>query len=192
MTRPGWYYKEAIEYHLKRLGAQTWRCQTGQTRFKVEEQAKPTDVELSSDVYGAVLSPAAEVLQTLEQLEDNIGDDRIAEALFGHHPGGGQRSPTRVRPATRSCPNSAAPASDLGHPVGAYLSVSRSPRVNRTGAPMPGLGQTPWAGISGAGVSVGERLIGGGYYQPTGVRKPSAECRAGQRGRCATPAWLGI
>ncbi len=37
-----------------------------------------------------VLSPAAEVLQTLEQLEDNIGDDRIAEALFGHHPGGGQ------------------------------------------------------------------------------------------------------
>ena len=64
MTRPGWYYKEAIEYHLKRLGAQTWRCQTEQTRFKVEEQAKPTDVELSSDVYGAVLSPAAEVLQT--------------------------------------------------------------------------------------------------------------------------------
>jgi hypothetical protein len=90
VTRPGWYYKEAIEYHLKRLGAQTWRCQTEQTRFKVEEQAKPTDVELSSDVYGAVLSPAAEVLQTLEQLEDNIGDDRIAEALFGHHPGGGQ------------------------------------------------------------------------------------------------------
>jgi hypothetical protein len=77
-------------------------------------------------------------------------------------------------------------------PVGAYLSVSRSTRVNRTGAPMPGLGQTPWAGISGAGVSVEERLMGGGYYQPTGVRKPSAECRAGQRGRCATRAWLGI
>jgi hypothetical protein len=53
-------------------------------------QAKTNDVELSSDVHGAVLSPAAAVLQTLEQLEDNIGDDRIAEALLGHHPGGGQ------------------------------------------------------------------------------------------------------
>ncbi len=90
MTTPGWYYKEAIEHHLQRLGAQTWRCQTEQTRFKVKEQAKGNEVELFSDIYGAVLSPAAEVLQTLEQLEDNIGDDRIAEALLGHHPGGGE------------------------------------------------------------------------------------------------------
>jgi hypothetical protein len=85
MTAPLWYYKEAIEHELERLGAQTWRYQDDPARFRNEEQANPADVELTSAVYGAVVSDPAEILKTLGQLHDSIGDDKIADALFGHN-----------------------------------------------------------------------------------------------------------
>jgi hypothetical protein len=82
MTAPGWYYKEKIEHELERLGSSTWRYQDDQARFKDEEKADPADVELTSEVYGAVLGHAPTVLETLSQLQDGVGDDRIAEALL--------------------------------------------------------------------------------------------------------------
>ncbi|MBO0684556.1 MAG: hypothetical protein J2P45_15470 [Candidatus Dormibacteraeota bacterium] len=82
MAAPGWYSKEQIEHELKRLGAETWRYQDDQARFIDEQKAAPADVELASDVYGAVLGQAAAVLETLSRLHDGVGDDRIAEALF--------------------------------------------------------------------------------------------------------------
>jgi hypothetical protein len=86
MTTPGWYYKETIEHELERLGAETWHYQDDHTQFRDERQAGPDDVELASAVYGAVLGSAAGVLETLGQLQDGVGDDRIAEALLGRDP----------------------------------------------------------------------------------------------------------
>ena len=88
MTAPGWYFKEAIEQHLERLGAQTWSYQEDPTRFRVAGQTDEGAVELSSSVYGSVVRPAREVLETLGQLRDDIGDERIAEALLGPEPAG--------------------------------------------------------------------------------------------------------
>lgn len=82
MTGPGWYYKEQIEHELERLGAQTWRYQDDRAHFRDEGKAGPADVELASDVYGAVLGQARAVLEALGQLQDGVGDDRIAETLF--------------------------------------------------------------------------------------------------------------
>ena len=82
MKAPGWYYREQIEHELERLGARTWRYQDDQARFRDERKAAPADVELASEVYGAVLGQAPAVLETLSQLQDGVGDDRIAEALF--------------------------------------------------------------------------------------------------------------
>ncbi len=84
MAAPGWYYKEQIEYELERLGAMTWRYQDNQARFRDEQKAAPADVELTSEVYGAILGQADAVLETLSRLHDGVGDDKIAEALFGH------------------------------------------------------------------------------------------------------------
>lgn len=81
MTNPGWYYREEIEYQLDRLGAITWRCQES-GGFLVEREAAPGDVELRSDVYGAVLNQPTALLATLSRLRDRVGDDRIAEALL--------------------------------------------------------------------------------------------------------------
>ncbi len=86
MAAPGWYYKEQIEFELERLGAMTWRYQDDQARFRDEREAAPADVELTSDVYGSVLRRADAVLETLSRLQDGVGDDKIAEALFGHSP----------------------------------------------------------------------------------------------------------
>lgn len=86
MAAPGWYYKEQIEHELQRLGAQTWRYQGDPARFRDEQKAAPADVELASDVYGAVLGQADTVLETLSRLHDGVGDDRIAEALFRQPP----------------------------------------------------------------------------------------------------------
>lgn len=86
MTSPDWYYKEAIEHELERLHAQTWRYQAEHARFLDEHQAQSGQVELASDVYGAVLVSPAAVLRTLSQLQDGVGDDRIAQALFGNEP----------------------------------------------------------------------------------------------------------
>jgi hypothetical protein len=86
MAAPGWYYREQIEHELERLGAMTWRYQDDQARFRDEQQAAPADVELTSEIYGAVLGQAATVLETLSRLTDGVGDDKIAEALFGHTP----------------------------------------------------------------------------------------------------------
>jgi hypothetical protein len=86
MAEPGWYYKERIEYELQRLGARTWRYHDDPDKFKDARQAAPADVELVSEVYGAVLGPAEAVLDTLSHLNDNVGDDRIAEALFRQTP----------------------------------------------------------------------------------------------------------
>jgi hypothetical protein len=82
MTEAGWYYKERIENELQRLGARTWQYHDDRGEFKDAQQAAPADVELTSDVYGAVLGPAPTVLDTLSHLNDGVGDDRIAEALF--------------------------------------------------------------------------------------------------------------
>lgn len=82
MTAPGWYYKEQIEHELERLGARTWRFQDDRAHFRDEEKAGQADVELASEVYGAVLGQAPAVLETLSQLQDGVGDDRIAEALL--------------------------------------------------------------------------------------------------------------
>jgi hypothetical protein len=86
MTAPGWYFKEAIEEHLERLGAQTWTYQEDPAHFRVTGQTGEGAVELSSSVYGAVVRPAQEVLETLGRLRDDIGDERIAEALMGREP----------------------------------------------------------------------------------------------------------
>lgn len=82
MTDPGWYYKEQIEHELDRLGAKTWRYQDHRGKFVDELKAAPADVELRSDVYGAVLGQAATFIETLSRLHDGVGDDRIAEALL--------------------------------------------------------------------------------------------------------------
>lgn len=86
MAAPGWYYKEQIEHELERLGARTWRYQDEQARFRDEQKAAPADVELASEVYGAILGQADAVLETLSRLHDGVGDDGIADALFGHTP----------------------------------------------------------------------------------------------------------
>jgi hypothetical protein len=86
MTAPDWYHREAIEHELERLGARTWRYRDDHAQFRDERQAGPADVELASEVYGAVLGAAPAILTTLGQLQDDIGDARIAEALFVHHP----------------------------------------------------------------------------------------------------------
>jgi hypothetical protein len=88
MTGPDWYFKEAIEQHLERLGAQTWTYQEDPTRFRVTGNTGEGAVELSSSVYGAVVRPPQEVLDTLGRLRDDIGDERIAEALMGPEPAG--------------------------------------------------------------------------------------------------------
>jgi hypothetical protein len=90
MTSPPWYYKQAIEHELERLRAQTWTYLDDHAQFRDGQKAEPGDVELASDVYGALLGTPANVLETLEQLQDGIGDDRIAEALFGQKPAAGQ------------------------------------------------------------------------------------------------------
>ena len=82
MTAPGWYYREKIEHELERLLARTWRYQDDPAHFRDEGKAAPADVELASEVYGAVLGQAPAVLETLSQLQDGVGDDRIAEALL--------------------------------------------------------------------------------------------------------------
>lgn len=81
MARPGWYYKEQIEHELQRLGARTWRYNDDHIGFRDPSQAAAADVELISDVYGAVLAPPDAVLETLSHLTDGAGDDRIAEAV---------------------------------------------------------------------------------------------------------------
>jgi hypothetical protein len=86
MTDPGWYYRERIESELDRLGATTWRYQEQSGEFVVELEAAPGDVELRSDVYGAVLDQATAFLATLSRLRDGVGDDRIAEALLRRPP----------------------------------------------------------------------------------------------------------
>jgi hypothetical protein len=82
MIEPGWYYREEIEYQLDRLGATTWRYQEQSDGFVVGLEAAPGEVELRSDVYGAVLNQPAAFLATLSRLRDRVGDDRIAEALL--------------------------------------------------------------------------------------------------------------
>ena len=82
MAAPGWYYKEQIEHELERLGALTWRYKDDHSQFRDQRKAVPADVELASEVYGAVLGQAQAVLKTLSHLQDGVGDDRIAEALF--------------------------------------------------------------------------------------------------------------
>ena len=88
LNSPTWFYKEAIEHQLQRLGAETWRFQGERAKFKVGDAGADGDVELSSTVYGATLRPASEVLGTLRQLNDGVGDARIAEALLGAEPAG--------------------------------------------------------------------------------------------------------
>jgi hypothetical protein len=88
LDSPTWFYREAIEYELQRLGAESWRLQDEPALFKVEKSALEGDVELSSAVYGAILRPAREILETLKQLNDDVGDARIAEALQGAEPAG--------------------------------------------------------------------------------------------------------
>jgi hypothetical protein len=86
MPEADWYYKERIESELERLGARTWRYHDDRGEFRDAQQAAPADVELASEVYGAVLGPAPAVLDTLSHLNDGVGDDRIAEALFRQTP----------------------------------------------------------------------------------------------------------
>ena len=88
LDSPAWFYREAIEYQLQRLGAKTWRLQDEPALFKAGESAVAGEVELSSDIYGAILRPAREILETLKQLNDDVGDARIAEALLGAEPAG--------------------------------------------------------------------------------------------------------
>ena len=88
MDSPAWFYKEAIEYQLQRLGAESWHFQGEPARFKVQKSAVEGEVELSSDIYGAVLRPAGQVLEALKQLKDDVGDARIAEVLLGAEPAG--------------------------------------------------------------------------------------------------------
>ncbi len=88
MDSPAWFYKEAIEYQLQRLGAESWRFQDEPARFRVEESAAAGDIELSSDVYGATLRQGSSILEILKQLRDDAGDAGIAEALLGAEPAG--------------------------------------------------------------------------------------------------------
>ena len=88
MDSPAWFYREAIEYQLQRLGAVSWRLQDEPALFMARESAVDGDVELSSDVYGAFLRSAHEILETLKQLNDDVGDARVAEALQGAEPAG--------------------------------------------------------------------------------------------------------
>jgi hypothetical protein len=88
LDAPAWFYREAIEYELQRLGAGSWRLQDEPALFKVQESAAGGVVELSSDIYGAFLRSAREVLETLKQLNDGVGDARVAEALQGAEPAG--------------------------------------------------------------------------------------------------------
>lgn len=88
MGSPAWFYREAIEYQLQRLGAGSWRLQFEPALFRVQQSAADGDVELSSDVYGAFLRSPSEVLETLKQLKDDVGDARVAEALQGAEPAG--------------------------------------------------------------------------------------------------------
>jgi len=90
LSSPAWFYREAIEHQLERLGAQSWGFQDRSSEFRVTASAVDGDVELCSGVYGAVLRPGVEILRTLEQLNDNIGDARIAEALMGADGVGGR------------------------------------------------------------------------------------------------------
>ncbi len=89
MRSPNWYYREAIEHELERLGTTSWRYRDEPGQFRDEQEASPAEVELSSEVYGAVLAPPEDLLRTLGQLQDNSGDDRVAEALRGPEPAGG-------------------------------------------------------------------------------------------------------
>jgi hypothetical protein len=82
MTDPGWYYREQIEYELDRLGATTWRYQDQRDEFVDEREASASEVELKSDVYGAVLGEATTFVEALKRLHDGAGDDRVAEALL--------------------------------------------------------------------------------------------------------------
>lgn len=82
MNDPGWYYREEIEYELVRLEATTWRFQERSGEFVVELEAAPGDVELRSEVYGAVLNQPTAFLATLSRLRDGVGDDGVAEALL--------------------------------------------------------------------------------------------------------------
>jgi hypothetical protein len=88
LDSPAWFYREAIEYQLQRLGAESWRFQDEQARFKVQGSAADGDIELSSDVYGATLRQGSAILDILKQLNDDVGDARIAEALLGAEPAG--------------------------------------------------------------------------------------------------------
>jgi hypothetical protein len=87
MTSPNWYYRETIEHELERLGATTWRYMDDPGGYRDEQQAAPAQVELSSEIYGAVLGQPEDFLRTLGHLQDNSGDDRIAEAIRGPQPG---------------------------------------------------------------------------------------------------------
>jgi hypothetical protein len=82
MTDPGWYYREQIEHELDRLEATTWRYQDQRDEFVDERKASPSEVELKSDVYGAVLGEATIFVEALKRLHDGAGDDRVAEALL--------------------------------------------------------------------------------------------------------------
>jgi hypothetical protein len=86
MTESGWYYRERIEGELQRLASRTWRYHDDRGEFRDAGQAALADVELTSEVYGAVLGQAQAVLDMLSQLNDGVGDDRIAEVLFRHRP----------------------------------------------------------------------------------------------------------
>src|SRR5438309_2058986 len=48
LDSPAWFYREEIEYELRRLGAQSWRFQDRPALFKLEESGVDGDVELSS------------------------------------------------------------------------------------------------------------------------------------------------
>ena len=82
MTDPGWYYREQIEFELDRLAARTWRYQDERGEFVDELEAAPAEVELRSDVYGAVLGQAETFVETLSRLHDGVGDEGVAEALL--------------------------------------------------------------------------------------------------------------
>jgi hypothetical protein len=86
MTDPAWYYREQIEFELDRLGATTWRYQDRRGEFVDELKAAPAEVELRSDVYGAVLGQATAFVETLSRLHDGAGDDGVAEALLRRTP----------------------------------------------------------------------------------------------------------
>ena len=51
MTAPGWYFKEAIEQHLERLGAQTWTYQEDPSLFRVGGQTGGGAVERAQPTH---------------------------------------------------------------------------------------------------------------------------------------------